>query len=111
MIKGHHSCFDCIKIMRLQKRAEEKARNEIAKELIPLPRYLWEPKKAATNCFDCKGKFSLIKWRHNCKGCGEVLCNNGGCLIGRVLKDSNHHKVCYKCSGGDIPVRATRGAN
>ena len=107
LLEGHHACFDCIRIIRLQKKYEERARNEIAKELIPLPQSLWESKRTAKKCLSCTCYFSPFAWRHNCKGCGEVMCSNRKCLVRRVLKDGKKHKVCYTCSGGDdVPAWA-----
>ena len=28
----------------------------------------------ATHCETCRRKFNLVRWRHNCNGCGKVIC-------------------------------------
>ena len=35
----------------------------------------WVPDSEALNCMICDAKFTLVKRRHHCRGCGHVLCS------------------------------------
>ena len=47
------SCNECLTITYSQRRKEKKARNELAKELIPLPPFMLARKEKAKRCSIC----------------------------------------------------------
>ncbi|CAI2365238.1 unnamed protein product [Moneuplotes crassus] len=36
----------------------------------------WIPNEHAEDCFHCEKKFSLLRWRHHCRECGNVFCGS-----------------------------------
>jgi len=34
----------------------------------------WKPDKAAARCTNCDTKFSVIRRKHHCRGCGDIFC-------------------------------------
>ena len=52
----------------------------------------------ATNCKLCNAKFTWLKWRYNCKSCGEVCCSRC-CADEFKLSYMNEKKakVCQDC--------------
>eukprot|EP00467_Chlorarachnion_reptans_P001871 CAMPEP_0114503098 /NCGR_PEP_ID=MMETSP0109-20121206/9463_1 /TAXON_ID=29199 /ORGANISM="Chlorarachnion reptans, Strain CCCM449" /LENGTH=532 /DNA_ID=CAMNT_0001681097 /DNA_START=27 /DNA_END=1622 /DNA_ORIENTATION=- len=73
--------------------------------LIELPSRLpptWVPDKKATQCAGCKIPFGILKRKHHCRGCGEVMCHE--CTQGtRVLSQYREYygpdpqRVCQAC--------------
>lgn len=100
------SCNECLTITYSQRRKEELARNELAKELIPLPPFMLARKEKAKRCSICLANFSsyffFTSFKHNCKACGEVVCSRESCVKRREMSNGKRHKVCLNCSGGTL---------
>ncbi|XP_074593974.1 smad anchor for receptor activation [Brevipalpus obovatus] len=61
-------------------------------------RPFWIPDSDAPMCMMCDAKFTVIKRRHHCRGCGKVLC--GQCCSARVpipYLDYEKARVCSMC--------------
>lgn len=107
------TCNECLTLSLSQQRKGEKARNLIARELIPLPHFMLAKKTNAERCSVCSVAFSrtsyLFSLKHNCKACGEVTCGSAVCVKRRVMCSGDRHKVCLTCSGGDkMPAHAAK---
>lgn len=58
----------------------------------------WMPDNTSNTCMQCQLKFSLIKRRHHCRACGQVLCSQ--CCSLRAKLDylgDIEARVCIKC--------------
>ncbi|XP_062564915.1 zinc finger FYVE domain-containing protein 9 [Armigeres subalbatus] len=66
-------------------------------QLGRIPPY-WVPDNAANSCMQCNQKFSLIKRRHHCRACGQLLCSSCCCLKAKLeyLGDVEA-RVCISC--------------
>lgn len=64
-----------------------------------IPPY-WIPDAEAATCMRCQLRFSLIKRRHHCRGCGHVLCS-GCCSLKAKLPymggEAPEARVCVAC--------------
>ena len=51
-------------------------------------RVTWVADEAASECMACAEPFSLLRWRHHCRGCGAVVCDkcSGGVLTPQAYK-------------------------
>ena len=74
----------------------------------------WEPNAASPSCRVCNAYFSLVRWRHHCRGCGRLVCN--GCSKARATRceiSQNSYfpavragdRLCTECV---VPNRAQR---
>ncbi|XP_046664682.1 zinc finger FYVE domain-containing protein 16-like isoform X2 [Homalodisca vitripennis] len=77
---------------------------ELERELGPEDRRLgkippfWIPDTDTTMCMQCQVKFTVIKRRHHCRACGQVLCNKCCGLRARLeYKNFTEEKVCQPC--------------
>lgn len=83
----HYVC----KVMRDSKHDEEQ------KKL-----FLWEKDDYVVHCRSCKTEFSNLKWKHHCRKCGGVYCEN--CLIYNLtLENREYEKCCCGCALGNSP--------
>ena len=59
---------------------------------------LWLQDNSVTMCMDCAEPFSMMRRRHHCRGCGEIICS--GCSKQRVYLPylSREDRVCNKCA-------------
>ena len=59
---------------------------------------LWLQDSSVTMCMDCAEPFSMMRRRHHCRGCGEIICS--GCSKQRVFLPylSREDRVCNKCA-------------
>lgn len=66
-------------------------------QLGKIPPY-WVPDNATNFCMQCNQKFSLIKRRHHCRACGQLLCSACCCLKAKLeyLGDVEQ-RVCISC--------------
>ena len=58
----------------------------------------WVPDADAPNCMICDAKFNLVKRRHHCRGCGQVLCSI--CCSDKFTlsyMDNKEGRVCKPC--------------
>ncbi|XP_044261066.1 zinc finger FYVE domain-containing protein 16 [Tribolium madens] len=58
---------------------------------------VWIPDSEATNCQHCDTKFTVIKRRHHCRACGQVLCSKCCNLKYRLEYLDDIARVCTKC--------------
>jgi hypothetical protein len=62
-------------------------------------RQVWVPAEAVDDCSGCHSRFSLLRWKKRCSGCGGVYCND--CLPNQVtMRFQNEFKtvrVCNEC--------------
>ncbi|XP_053684020.1 zinc finger FYVE domain-containing protein 9 [Sabethes cyaneus] len=58
----------------------------------------WVPDNATNFCMQCNQKFSLIKRRHHCRACGQLLCSACCCLKAKLeyLGDVEA-RICITC--------------
>ncbi|GBL91933.1 Zinc finger FYVE domain-containing protein 9 [Araneus ventricosus] len=58
----------------------------------------WIPDAEAVNCMHCGMKFTVIKRRHHCRGCGKVLCSrccNQKAFLSYLNKED---RICQPCA-------------
>ncbi|XP_053679568.1 zinc finger FYVE domain-containing protein 9 [Anopheles nili] len=58
----------------------------------------WVPDNSTKFCMQCNQKFSVIKRRHHCRACGQLLCSSCCCLKAKLeyLGDVEA-RVCIEC--------------
>ena len=60
---------------------------------------LWAPNDSATSCSKCLEPFTLMRRRHHCRHCGDLIC--GPCSESRVhitgLYEDKAVRVCKQC--------------
>lgn len=58
----------------------------------------WVPDNMTNNCMQCDQKFSLIKRRHHCRACGQLLCSSCCCFKAKLeyLGDAEA-RICIQC--------------
>ncbi|XP_050081531.1 zinc finger FYVE domain-containing protein 9 [Anopheles aquasalis] len=58
----------------------------------------WVPDNATKFCMQCNQKFSVIKRRHHCRACGQLLCSACCCLKAKLayLGDAEG-RICLEC--------------
>ncbi|XP_050521454.1 zinc finger FYVE domain-containing protein 9 isoform X2 [Daktulosphaira vitifoliae] len=57
----------------------------------------WIPDEAAKSCMRCDLKFTVVKRRHHCRACGEVLCSKCCNLRAYLTYMNNEVRVCQQC--------------
>lgn len=66
-------------------------------QLGKVPPY-WIPDNMTNNCMQCNQKFSLIKRRHHCRACGQLLCSNCCCLKAKLeYMGEVEARICIQC--------------
>jgi len=77
---------------------------QLAREFGPEDRRLgkippfWVPDTDANSCMQCQQKFTVIKRRHHCRACGQVLCNKCCGLRARLeYMNFAEARVCQPC--------------
>ena len=59
---------------------------------------LWLQDNSVSMCQDCAGIFSMMRRRHHCRGCGQIIC--ASCSKHRVFLPylNREDRVCNRCS-------------
>uniref|UniRef100_A0A182XFE8 FYVE-type domain-containing protein n=1 Tax=Anopheles quadriannulatus TaxID=34691 RepID=A0A182XFE8_ANOQN len=58
----------------------------------------WVPDNSTKFCMQCNQKFSVIKRRHHCRACGQVLCSTCCCLKAKLeFLGDVEARVCIEC--------------
>ncbi|XP_058467089.1 zinc finger FYVE domain-containing protein 9 [Malaya genurostris] len=58
----------------------------------------WVPDNSTNFCMQCNNKFSLIKRRHHCRACGQLLCSACCCLKAKLEYLENvEARICITC--------------
>lgn len=60
----------------------------------------WIPDSEAASCMICDAKFTMVRRRHHCRACGQVLCSL--CCSDRSslsYMDGKEGRVCKPCKG------------
>lgn len=58
----------------------------------------WVPDNMTNNCMQCDTKFSLIKRRHHCRSCGQLLCSSCCCMKAKLeYMEDQEARICIKC--------------
>ncbi|XP_054274611.1 zinc finger FYVE domain-containing protein 9-like [Macrosteles quadrilineatus] len=77
---------------------------QLAREFGPEDRRLgkippfWVPDTDALSCMQCQQKFTVIKRRHHCRACGQVLCYKCCCNKARLeYMNFTEARVCHPC--------------
>ena len=52
----------------------------------------WKDSRSTHDCAVCKGKFGVLKRKHHCRQCGEVVCINCSMI------NSKNVRMCSICS-------------
>jgi len=59
----------------------------------------WVPDHIVTHCAGCDGGFWFGRWKHHCRNCGKVFCDE--CSNYRALVPHAHmnkpERVCHRC--------------
>lgn len=78
----------------------------------------WVPDNMTNNCMQCDTKFSLIKRRHHCRSCGQLLCSACCCMKAKLeYMEEQEARICIQCDhilslrDAEIPNVASAGAN
>jgi RhoGEF domain/FYVE zinc finger len=75
----------------LQKKASVEAGGRVAP--------LWIPDTSTSQCQHCNTKFGAAVWRHHCRSCGILTCDN--CSKNRIslpqINSSSKERVCDRC--------------
>ena len=88
-------CSSCAALVSARARVAEL--EAVVRELVaPLPP--WVPDAARDACATCDAAFSVVRRRHHCRKCGEVVC--GECSKGRARVSS-----LSPSTDDDAPVR------
>ena len=58
---------------------------------------LWLPDSSVTMCQDCAEPFGMMRRRHHCRGCGQIIC--AGCSRQKVFLPylNREDRVCNSC--------------
>ncbi|XP_026474872.1 zinc finger FYVE domain-containing protein 9 isoform X3 [Ctenocephalides felis] len=58
----------------------------------------WIPDHVTSTCMQCNVKFTVIKRRHHCRACGQVLCSKCCCMKAKLIYLGNiESRVCLIC--------------
>uniref|UniRef100_A0A336M7I6 CSON013165 protein n=1 Tax=Culicoides sonorensis TaxID=179676 RepID=A0A336M7I6_CULSO len=58
----------------------------------------WVPDNMTNNCMQCDTKFSLIKRRHHCRSCGQLLCSACCCMKAKLeYMEDQEVRICIQC--------------
>lgn len=59
----------------------------------------WVPDNSTNNCMQCNLKFSILRRRHHCRCCGQLLCSSCCCLKAKLeYTNSNVEvRICIQC--------------
>lgn len=58
----------------------------------------WVPDNMTNNCMQCDTKFSLIKRRHHCRSCGQLLCSACCCMKAKLeYMEDQEARICIQC--------------
>lgn len=59
----------------------------------------WVPDNETNVCMQCDHKFSLMKRRHHCRGCGQVLCGTCCSFKSKLAYTQSilEQRVCGNC--------------
>ncbi|OQS04751.1 hypothetical protein THRCLA_20803 [Thraustotheca clavata] len=62
------------------------------------PRTSWVPTNARRSCNCCGKSFSVLRWRHRCRVCGDIVCSK--CSVEVVLRNevTQVGKSCVVCA-------------
>lgn len=78
----------------------------------------WVPDNMTNNCMQCDTKFSLIKRRHHCRSCGQLLCSACCCMKAKLeYMEDQEARICIQCDhilslrDAEIPNVASSGVN
>ncbi|XP_075229394.1 smad anchor for receptor activation isoform X2 [Lycorma delicatula] len=57
----------------------------------------WVPDSEALTCMQCQQRFTLVKRRHHCRACGQVLCSKCCCMKTKLVFMEGEARVCQPC--------------
>ena len=72
----------------------------------------WIPDSEAANCMICDAKFTMVRRRHHCRGCGHVLCSI--CCSDKFqlnYMDGKEGRVCKPCKNILERLAKAEGSN
>eukprot|EP00929_Paragymnodinium_shiwhaense_P043191 TRINITY_DN22245_c0_g1_i4.p1 TRINITY_DN22245_c0_g1~~TRINITY_DN22245_c0_g1_i4.p1 ORF type:complete len:1478 (-),score=330.24 TRINITY_DN22245_c0_g1_i4:587-5020(-) len=55
----------------------------------------WMPNAASSTCLRCQRTFNLLRRRHHCRACGDLICRS--CSVG-----TGEERRCTSCTGGPL---------
>jgi 1-phosphatidylinositol-3-phosphate 5-kinase len=61
---------------------------------------LWMPDEKSRECYDCQGKFTVLRRKHHCRLCGCIFCSKccSQIIPGKIINCSGDLRVCTYCS-------------
>ncbi|OQR84120.1 hypothetical protein ACHHYP_13860 [Achlya hypogyna] len=72
------------------------------------PKSQWASKKLQRACTGCDRAFHLFRWRHHCRVCGDLICNECSWTVYLVNVKGNVGRACYSCSRASSYVEEPR---
>jgi hypothetical protein len=77
----------------------------------PAPPGGWVEDDSVTGCMVCAAPFSLLRRRHHCRACGNVVCHSCSPNTAPIaeLPDAGRLRVCTQCYWGQAAVRMLEG--
>ncbi|OQR97101.1 hypothetical protein ACHHYP_12709 [Achlya hypogyna] len=65
----------------------------------------WVPDRARACCVGCSKGFSLLRRRHHCRVCGEIVCGKCSQTVYLVNTASNVGRSCPSCADATMSAR------
>jgi hypothetical protein len=73
---------------------------------LPYEELGWVHRGNVSRCMVCSAKFSVLSTKHNCFGCGIVVCSScsGQTAAIEELKDKKRYRICSRCFKGKVSM-------
>ncbi|EQC28588.1 hypothetical protein SDRG_13664 [Saprolegnia diclina VS20] len=68
-------------------------------------RAMWVPDRARTQCTGCGKGFSLLRRRHHCRVCGDIVCGKCSQTVYLINTRSNVGRSCPSCADATLSAR------
>jgi hypothetical protein len=71
-------------------------------------RPVWKQDGTTTNCPYCRVKFTMVKRRHHCRKCGNLVCGDCSKRRFQLTDKGGKERVCDDCAASHFQVPAAR---